>query len=115
MRYRKLSADGDYTFGQGTANFFIDDPEAVGQAVQTRLLLLTQEWFLDVTEGTAYSTDILGKGTQAKRDLEIKRRILGTPGVKSMLSYVSKVVDRDFVVQTQIDTIYGQTEVATAL
>lgn len=115
MRYRALSPSGDYTFGQGTANYLIDLPQTVGQAVKTRLLLLTQEWFLDVTEGTPYSTQILGTNTQATRDLAIKARILRTPGVKQLSQYASRVVDRKFIVSAVIDTIYGQTSLAVAL
>lgn len=116
MRYRELSPGYfDYTFGQGNANFLVNSPAMVGQEVRTRLLLLQGEWFLDVTEGTPYSTQILGKGTQATRDLAIKSRILKTPGVKSLISYVSDVIDRKFTVQARIDTIYGQTEVVTSL
>lgn len=116
MRYRALAAETfDYTFGQGNANFLVNSPAMVGQEVRTRLLLLRGEWFLDVTEGTPYSTQVLGKGTQASRDLAIKSRILKTAGVKQLVSYVSAVVDRNFTVQAVIDTIYGQTEVVTSL
>lgn len=115
MRYRALTSDGDYTFGQGNKDFLIDIPAAVAQAVQTRLLLLEGEWFLDVTDGTPYATQILGTNTQATRDLAVKRRILQTPGVKSLVSYASQVVDREFLVQAVIDTIYGQVPVSAAL
>jgi hypothetical protein len=29
MRYRKLDADGDYSFGNGSADFYVNSPEAV--------------------------------------------------------------------------------------
>lgn len=115
MRYRALSATGDYTFGQGSANYLIDVPLTVGQAVKTRLLLLTQEWFLDLTEGTPYSTQILGTNTRATRDLAVKARILKTPGVKQLVQYASEVRDRQFLVGAIVDTIYGQTTVLAAL
>lgn len=114
MRYRKLSPTGDYTFGQGNQDFLVNTPETVAQAVQTRLLLLTGEWYLDQTEGTPYATQILGTNTRATRDLAVKRRILQTPGVKSLLSYASQVVDRKFSVQAKIDTVYGQALLAAA-
>lgn len=112
MRVRAQSSDGDYTFGQGQANFLIDSPAAVAQAIQTRLLLMTGEWFLDVTEGTPYATEILGTNTTATRDLAVKRRILQTPGVKQIASYSSRVVDRKFSVTVTVDTIYGTTATA---
>jgi hypothetical protein len=68
MRYRALSADGDYTFGQGSKNFLVNSAAAAGQAVLTRLRLMKREWFLDNTEGTPYSDEILGTGTKALYD-----------------------------------------------
>ena len=52
MRYRKLDDSGDFMFGHGQADFHHNTPEAVAQAVATRLRLFSGEWFLDVTEGT---------------------------------------------------------------
>lgn len=115
MRYRKLSSDGDYTFGQGLSNFYIDVPAAVGQAVQTRLLLQEGEWFLDITEGTPYDTDILGANKQATRDLAIKTVTLQTQGVLGLIQYSSQLdANRKFTVQEEIQTIYGTTTVEVA-
>lgn len=110
MRYRKLDANGDYTFGHGQSDFFINEPAAVGQAVGTRLLLITKEWFLDLTEGTPYNTDILGTGTTPLRDVAVQRRILGTQGCKSITDYNSRVDPdtRAYSVQATIETIYGE-------
>jgi hypothetical protein len=107
VRYRKLTADGDYSFGQGLANFWINTPQGVGQSVKTRLLLQTREWFLDQTDGTNYKL-IIGVNTAPTRDLEIKGRILRTPGVVELLSYASQLsADRKFSVQVDVQTIYG--------
>lgn len=115
MRYRKLSDTGDYVFGQGQANFYIDTPAAVAQAAKTRLLLLTQEWFLNVLDGTNYAQKILGVRTQGTRDQEVKQRILGTPGVQRLISYSSQVIDRRFSVQAKIQTVYGAATVEVSL
>lgn len=116
MKYRKLSADGgDYSFGNGRADFWIDVPEAVAQSVQTRLFLFRGEWFLDSTEGTGWRTNVLGKYTSSTRDPEIRRRILGTQGLRSIITY-SSALDRNtraFSVDARIDTVYGVANIST--
>ena len=56
MRVRKQdSVTGDMQFGHGSADFWHNVPEAVGQSVMTRLLLFAGEWFLDISEGTPWA------------------------------------------------------------
>lgn len=113
MRYRELSATGDYTFGRGSGNFLVNSPACVAQAVLTRLKLLQGEWFLDVTEGTPYLQKVMGYNT-VSRDQVIKQRILQTQGVTSIVDYNSTLDPRTraFSVTATIDTIYGQTTVS---
>lgn len=113
MRYRKLDSVGDYTFGRGAANFFVNTPEAVGQAVSTRLKLITGEWFLDTSAGTPWNTQILGVGTSGSYDQAIQRTILGTLGVIELVNYSSSLNrgTRELSVSATINTIYGQTTV----
>lgn len=109
MRYRKLDTSGDYSFGNGASDFWKDQPEAVAQAVQTRLFLFEGEWFLDSREGMTWNTQVLGVRTANTRDPAIRRRVLGTQGAKSLLEYSSSLNrdTRDFSVNMTIDTIYG--------
>lgn len=116
MRYRTLSAENDYVFGQGPSEFLVNSPEAVAQAVQTRLLLISGEWFLDTDEGTPYNSQILGEHTQGLYDQAIKTRILDTPGVLAILKYNSVAdAQRSLSVACTISTIYGQTTVSQVL
>ena len=106
MNYRTLDSNSDYQLGQ----FLTDSSAAVGQAVYTRLLLWTNEWFLDLGDGTPYATLIMGFGTNY--DFEIKQRILQTPGVLEIESYYSSISPlRRLTVTATIDTIYGTTTV----
>ncbi len=117
MRYRTLSATGDYVFGAGRAEFLVDIPNTVGQAVKTRLGLAVGEWFLDTEEGTPYATQILGTGTTTLYDQAIQERILATQGVVSIEEYAS-VLDRstrNLHVDVLINTIYGEVQVSTSL
>ena len=113
MRYRALSADGDYTFGQGEANFLVNSPACVAQAVQTRLLLFTGEWFLDTTEGTPWKEKVLGTGTKAFYDRAIQERVLATEGVSSIDDYSSALdpVTRHLSISMTITTIYGSVSI----
>jgi len=62
MKYRRLDVNGDMSFGAGVSNFLINSPEAVAQAVMTRLKLFQGEWFIDTEIGVPYNTKVLGFG-----------------------------------------------------
>jgi hypothetical protein len=100
--------------GGGLSSFFVNSPDAVAQAVQTRLALWSREWFLDLTDGTAWPTGVLGRNTQATRDAVIRNRILTTSGVNVILSYSSNLdrATRTFNISVSLDTIYGQVDIA---
>ncbi|GAQ30202.1 hypothetical protein SAMD00023378_3885 [Ralstonia sp. NT80] len=110
MRYRKLDANGDYVFGHQQADFYRDQAEAVAQAVQTRLGMTLGEWFLDVTDGMPWNTEVLGKYTKDQYDGAIRDRILGTEGVTEITSYAStpNTQARTLSVIATINTQYGQ-------
>jgi hypothetical protein len=113
MRYRRLTADGDMTFGMGQANYHRDTPEGVAQATMTRLALRKGAWFLDTTTGTDYDNAVLGVRTADSRDLEIRTRILETQGVTGITSYASTLdpATRTFRVNAVVDTLYGRAKV----
>jgi hypothetical protein len=124
VKYRKLSTDhvdrdgtfvrgGDMRFGAGRSDMWIDVPEAVGQAVTTRLRLQQGEWFLDLSEGTPWKTRVLGKRTEDTRDAVIKLRTRQTTGVTDIAAYFSDLNrdTRQYTVQVTINTVYGQTVV----
>lgn len=111
-RYRKLDDDGDMVFGNNAADFLVDSPEMVAQSVMTRLMLSTGQWFLDITEGTPYSTAILGVRTSPYYDQAIKQRVLETDGVTEIVQYASNVNKntRRLEVTMTLNTQYGQTQ-----
>jgi hypothetical protein len=113
MTYRKLDTKGDYVFGGGFADYLQNSAEAVAQAVQTRFKLWEGEWFLDITEGTPYFAGMLGKYTQDTIDQLIKKRILETKGVVSILAYKGSYNgnDRSYSISATISTIYGAADI----
>lgn len=112
MRYRKLDANGDYTFGHGQLDFYRDAPETVAQAVLTRLRLWAGEWFLDFTDGTPYQAGVLGKHSETEANIVMRERILDTQGVLSLISFSSSLNrdTRQYQIAATIDTVYGTTK-----
>ena len=117
MRYRKLSATGDFTFGHQQSDYWNNVPDAVAQAVLTRLALFSGEWFLDTSDGTPWRTEVLGKYTMQTYDAVLKARILNTPGVSSIAAYSSTFDgnSRKLSITATINTIYGSTTVKGTL
>lgn len=119
MRVRALDANGDMTFGRGSANFLVNTPAAVAQLVQTGLELVQSEWFLDKTEGMPWLTDVIGKGTQSLYDLAIQNQILNTQGMVSIENYSSSLdpvtrkltIPNSVILNTQFGTINMPTTV----
>ena len=91
MRVRTLDAAGDMAFGSNAANFLVDSPAAVGQAIMVRFGLWQGEWFLDTTIGMPWNTQVLGKNTQPLYDAAIIQRILDAPGVAGIADYQSSL------------------------
>jgi hypothetical protein len=112
MRVRAMTSSGDMRFGHSAADFLANSPEAVAQAVQTRLGLWQGEWFLDLTAGTPYLNKILGVHPQPIYDAAISARILETPGMIALAEYASQhdAATRALTVQATGITQYGTTQ-----
>ena len=66
----------------------VSNPEAIAQNVKQRLLMFTNEWFLDLGAGTSWFEDILVKG-QRQYIVEdiLKARIRDTEGITDLTSF----------------------------
>jgi len=113
MRYRKLTEDGDMTFGNQQRDFWIDQPEAVSQAIWTRLRLWQGEWYIDTSEGTPYQESALGTNKQATIEPAIRTQILGTQGVTQIddLQTLTNSKDRLVTIFAVVDTEYGTVKI----
>jgi hypothetical protein len=114
VRYRQLTPSGDFSFGSGQLNFFINTPQAVGQVVLTSLRLWLGEFYLNINAGMPYLEGVLGKHTQDEADATTIAYIGTLQGVVSVQNLVSTINPdtRAYSVQTvTINTLYGQTTV----
>lgn len=110
MRYRKLDKDGNSQFGTSANDFHMNTPEAVAQAIRTRLDLWMGEWFADTSDGTGWNQSILGKRTKNLYELTLRQRVLETPGVIQIDDFQSSLNPdaRRLTVSMVVTTIYGE-------
>ena len=93
---------------------FIDGREEVAQTIKTRLALFYGEYFRDITDGTPWFQEILGKFASIGNVENILRaRIAETPGVIRLTSFSSNFdpVARKFSVSAGALTEYGLAEI----
>lgn len=117
MRYRALDANGDMTFGQGSANFLIDSVQCVEQAIVTGLRLLQGEWFYDATAGMPWEQKVVGFTTQSEYDQAIQTQVRSTQGVTGITGYSSSLNRETRVLTVNIagQTPYGAFSVTVPL
>jgi len=117
VRVRKLTAGFDFSFGNGSNDYWQDVPDGVAQLVQTRLLLNLGEFFLDVTDGTAWATQVLGAQTAGTRDAVVYDRVNETTGVDQITEYYSYFnhATRQWEAQVTLSTLYGVANVLLPL
>lgn len=105
------------TFGASQANFLINSPAAVGQAVLTALKLWLGEWFLDQSQGVPYTSKVLGMGASQTIEPTLRAAILNVQGVQAIeeLNVIINPVTRAVSVSGTLDTIYGTAQIAGVL
>lgn len=110
VKYRKLTNDGDYSFGHNQ-NDFITDTAAVAQAIGTSIKLLLGEWWEDTSIGLPLFQNILGQpGTPENvqaTDLLIQDVISNVDGVRRIKDFESSYESRTYSMKCTVETIYG--------
>ena len=97
-------------FGEQQADFYRDLPQAVAQAVWTRLRLWRGEWFLDTQDGTPWLQAALGEGRRKTIEPAIRARILDTQGCTGIEAFAVEFEPdtRTARIDATINTAYGQ-------
>lgn len=109
MRVRAQDANGDMTFGFGSANFLVNSPQCVEQLILTGLALFQGEFFLNTTAGMPWDTQVLGFRTSTLYDQAIQNQIRNTAGVTAITGYSSSLnaVSRLLTVRVSVQTLFG--------
>lgn len=107
MTVRKLDENGDIaTSGQ----MFLMGAYEIEQTIRTRLRLFLGEYFRDITDGTPWFEQILGKGTSLDaREAALRNRIARSPGVVRLTSFKTdfNINTRTYTVTCSVMTSYG--------
>ena len=116
MSVRRLDSSGEPVFGVATSTLSTGSEEVAVRLVM-RLKLFKEEWFLDRSAGVAALDMGSGEprifGAKADPQLlesEVKRTVLETEGISSLLSY-AQVFDhetRRAQVEFEAADVYGQ-------
>lgn len=127
MRYRRLSSTHDYNFGRGVSDYLVDttgSPDAIAQAIKTRLLLFFGEWWENTLDGLPLWQKILGQRIKDKGivDRILMDRIQGlklpdgryaVTGIESVTS-VFDTEAREYSFTCAVNTVFGQVVVTNA-
>ena len=112
MKYRRLTKEGDYSFGQGGLEYMEGLP-AVVQAIKTKLLLLRNEWWEELEDGLPlFQKILLQRGTEEGLkivELTIRDRIMETPHVTDVSGYEADYdrSSRRYTATITVNTDYG--------
>ena len=109
---RKLTSDGDYSFGNNQENFIVGI-DSIAQMIRTKLLLFRGEWWSDLLDGVPIIQEVLNSynidvASTAAASM-CSRRILEVDGV-TKVDDVTVSVNRDtreISVSVKVDTVYG--------
>lgn len=107
MIFRNLDANGDWTFGQGKANYIAGNP-AIGLNIRTRLLSWLNDCFFDKNAGIDWANRLGTKNQRALLELDLRRVILQSAGVTGIVSFSSTLNGRVFTANYSVNTIYSQ-------
>lgn len=107
MRIRSFE-DGDI---RTSGRQFASGRDAVARGIYHRLRLFLGEYFLDVSDGTAWFQSVLGKVPQDVAEITLKERIVSAPGVARILDFqfTPDLTQRRITVSARILTTDGET------
>ncbi|KAB1444214.1 hypothetical protein F7890_21390 [Bordetella bronchiseptica] len=111
MRVRRLGESGDLVT---RGKMFLTDREAIAQTIVTRLKLFLGEYFRDVTDGTPWFQQVLGKFENLNAvEAVLRNRIARTQGVVRLLAFEMQydLDTRALSVQARVLTTYGEQDI----
>lgn len=107
MKHRQLDSSGDWLFGRGL-NDIATQNRAIGLDIKTRVLSWFGDCFFDQGAGIDYVNRLDKIRNEGLLELDIRNTILRTEGVTGIISFDFSLIDRGFVVDYSVETIYSK-------
>lgn len=107
MATRRIDDNGDWTFGQGTANYLIGAPEVL-QNVITRIKSFQNDWYLDTKQCIDWFNILANRNNQKIIEDEVSNVVFTTAGVRKVYEVkILNITKRDANIYVKFDTIYN--------
>lgn len=106
MRFRNLTADGDWIFGKGR-NSYLKNNEALMMNIKTRLLSFLNDCFFDADAGIDWWTYLGGKDQKAIL-ASVQRTVLRSSNVKRIVYMISELNNRKFSIELSVEFVNGE-------
>mgnify|MGYP000459845906 CR=1 FL=1 len=109
MRTRRLDSNHDWMFGSGRGDYATESL-AIAQSVETRLLSLYGDWFLNREHGLKWFDWLQKNPDLMQMESALKKTVLNTEGVTEITAFsISLDPDsRRMTVQVNYNDIYGE-------
>lgn len=112
MKYRRFDSNGDYTFGNNNGSF-LNGVEAIAQAIKTKVMLFSSEWWEDISIGIPMFESILGNVSSENDNMTYT--LLITKRIKEIEEVIEvknvKVVNSNRKLSFEIDVLTTEGEI----
>lgn len=107
LKVRVNKNNNDWTFGNASTNFYIDNPQAVEQDIKTSLQEWKYDWFADLEVGIDWKTRLGSKNQRQLLDEDIQNLVSNKFYVLTIEDFESFVSDRTYTAQFTITHIFN--------
>lgn len=119
MKYRKLTASGDYSFGNNKNDFYTGQ-DAIMQAIKTKIKLYYGEWWEDLGVGIPFLRSIIGQTNKSNVALVVssllKQRLKDVKEVVSVSNIETLIDGRRITIKMNVGTTEsGQSEIEVSI
>ena len=109
MRVRSLDSNGDWSWGNGKANYKVDT-DFVKQSVVTRIKSFKYDWFLDIDANIDWWNILGQKNNEAIIRSQVYKTVVETEYVTKInsLEISTDTTTRNATISIDINTVFGE-------